>query len=197
MLADAPEMYLDEIQDWIAVTQDIGISRTALHDLIRDAGITYKMLAKAAAERGKDAREEWRMFARNNLLASMVIAVDECSKDGRTIFRKHGRAPCGQQAEIDADFVRGDRYSILAALGTGGYMGTRIVKGSVDGDEFFDFIVNDIVCFIFPSAEKILRSLPAQLPEMQPFPNDRSVLLLDNCAIHKSELLREVVEAKS
>ena len=31
---------------------------------------------------------------------------------------------------------------------------------------------------------------------MNPFPQDRSVLILDNCAIHKSAALREVIEAK-
>lgn len=30
---------------------------------------------------------------------------------------------------------------------------------------------------------------------MNPYPQDRSVLILDNCAIHKSEVLREVIEA--
>lgn len=30
---------------------------------------------------------------------------------------------------------------------------------------------------------------------MNAFPNDNSVLILDNCAIHKSAFLREVVEA--
>ncbi|KAJ7458198.1 hypothetical protein FB451DRAFT_1508595 [Mycena latifolia] len=44
MLAEAPEMYLDKIQDWIAVTQDTGISRTAIHMLINDSGLTYKIL---------------------------------------------------------------------------------------------------------------------------------------------------------
>lgn len=31
---------------------------------------------------------------------------------------------------------------------------------------------------------------------MNPYPQDRSVLILDNCSIHKSEALREVVEAQ-
>ncbi|KZS87565.1 hypothetical protein SISNIDRAFT_419389, partial [Sistotremastrum niveocremeum HHB9708] len=48
---------------------------------------------------------------------------------------------------------------------------------SVDGAEFFDFIVHDVI------------------PLMNPYPGDRSVLILDNCAIHKSRLLREVVES--
>jgi transposase len=30
---------------------------------------------------------------------------------------------------------------------------------------------------------------------MNPYPQDKSIIVLDNCAIHKSELLREVVEA--
>jgi transposase len=30
---------------------------------------------------------------------------------------------------------------------------------------------------------------------MNPYPQDCSVLILDNCAIHKSEVLREVIEA--
>jgi len=75
----------------------------------------------------------------------MIITVDESSKDGRTIFRKRGRAPKGHRAIIDADFVRGDRYSLLAALSIEGFVGTRAVEGSIDGDEFFDFIVDEIV----------------------------------------------------
>ena len=30
---------------------------------------------------------------------------------------------------------------------------------------------------------------------MNPYPQDNSIIVLDNCAIHKSEVLREVVEA--
>ncbi|KAJ7242535.1 hypothetical protein C8J57DRAFT_1084317, partial [Mycena rebaudengoi] len=144
LLAEAPEMYLDEIMDWVALFLDTSISRTALHMLIKDSGLTYKILQRAASERDEEAREAWRKLIRSNFIASMIVTADESSKDERTIFRKRGRAPSGHRAEIDADFVRGDRYSILAAITVDGYLGTRIVPGSVDGDEFFDFIVNDI-----------------------------------------------------
>ncbi|EDR00877.1 uncharacterized protein LACBIDRAFT_333721 [Laccaria bicolor S238N-H82] len=95
LLDDAPEMYLDEIQEWVAITQDLSISKTALHVLIRDAGVTYKVLRKAASERDEEARERFRDFARNHLVASMIITVDESSKDDRTIFCRRGRAPSG------------------------------------------------------------------------------------------------------
>jgi hypothetical protein len=44
--------------------------------------------------------------------------------------------------------VRGDRYSILPALTIDGYIALRIVKDSVDGGEFFDFVVEELVCLL-------------------------------------------------
>ncbi|KAH7871051.1 uncharacterized protein C8R40DRAFT_1007066, partial [Lentinula edodes] len=58
--------------------------------------------------------------------------VDETSKDERTIYRHYGRAPAGQRATISANFVRGERYSLVAAMSTEGYEACRVVPGSVD-----------------------------------------------------------------
>lgn len=140
------------------------------------------------------ARAEWKQLIQTSFISSMIVTADESSKDERTIFRKRGRAPRGHRAEIEANFVRGERYSILAAITINGYLVSRIVSGSVDSDEFFDFIVNDIVCMSIPSRDPSDDS--TKLPKMNAFPNDRSVLILDNCAIHKSKYLREMVEAQ-
>lgn len=145
MLDDSPELFLDEIQDWIAVSHDALLSKTALHCLIRDAGVTHKMLRKAASERDEEARDVFKTFIREHLTADMVVTADETSKDDRTIFRRFGRAPRGERANSSTDFVRGERYSIVAAISVDGYVATRVVPGSVDGDEFFDFIVQEVV----------------------------------------------------
>ena len=145
VLDQAPEMFLDEIQDWMALHRDTAISITSLHQVIQDAGLSLKMLHKAASERDEVAQEEFRTYVREHLVAEQVITVDESSKDDRTIFRHFGRALRGHRASIDADFVRGDRYSIVAAMSVDGYVGTRVVPGSVDGDDFFEFIVEDVV----------------------------------------------------
>jgi hypothetical protein len=60
LLEEAPEMYLSEIQDWIALAHEVHISRAALHLNICDAGITFKLLRRAAAERDEDCRLEWK-----------------------------------------------------------------------------------------------------------------------------------------
>jgi transposase len=58
LLEETPELFLDEIQEWLAVAHDTGISRSALHSIIHDCGLTYKALQRAAAERDDDWREE-------------------------------------------------------------------------------------------------------------------------------------------
>jgi transposase len=90
LISEAPGMYLDEIQDWIAVVHDVGISITALHENIRDCGMTYKVLHKAAVERDEEARIHWKEEMRANWVANQIVVVDETSKDDRTLARFYG-----------------------------------------------------------------------------------------------------------
>ncbi|TFY57047.1 hypothetical protein EVG20_g8692 [Dentipellis fragilis] len=149
-LVEFLDLTLAEMQDWVLVTHDLNISKTALHELLRDCAWSYKVLRKAAAERDEEQRAQFMAFVKDNLLSSMVITANESSKDDRTIFRRYGHAPKGQRAEIDASF-----WTVMSSL-----------------------ISLDI------------------LPQMKAYPNDRSMLILDNCAIHKSAALREMVEAQ-
>jgi transposase len=175
LLEEAPEMYLSEIQDWIALAHEVHISRSALHLNIRDAGITFKLLRKAAAERDEDLRQEWKQDVNAHFVASQMIFVDETSKDDRTIYRHYGRSVAGNRATISANFVRGERYSMVAALSLDGYEAVHVVPGSVDGEEFLDFIVNDVVRCMFYLFGFLLNHLPAaedeSLPSGQEHPN--------------------------
>jgi transposase len=192
LLEEAPEMYLSEIQDWIALAYEVHISTAALHANIRDAGITFKLLRKAAAERDEDLRQEWIQDVNTHFMASQMVFVDETSKDDRTIYRHYGRAVAGRRATISANFVRGERYSMVAALSLDGYEAVHVVPGSVDGEGFLDFIVNAVVRYTFFCFRFLLTLF--QLPTMNPYPQDKSILILDNCAIHKTRALREIVE---
>ncbi len=75
-------------------------------------------------------------------------------------------------------------------------MRVRVVEGSVDGSEFFNFIVDDVVRTIFFARIISLWFIcHFQLPRMNRWPADNSVLVMDNCAIHKAQSLRTVIEA--
>lgn len=145
LVSEAPDIYLDEIQEWFLIAHDVGISISALHYNLKDAGLTLKIMTKAASERDEARRQEYMDYARNNWVASQLVFVDETSKDDRTIYRHYGRSLIGQKATTQAPFCRGNRYSLVAALTTEGYICERAVEGSVNSIEFNDFIITEVV----------------------------------------------------
>ena len=75
-----------------------------------------------------------------------MIFVDETSKDKHTISWHYGCSITGTRVTVSANFIQGERYSMITALSLEGYEGVTVVPGSVDGEEFLDFIINDVVC---------------------------------------------------
>ena len=107
-------------------------------------------MQRNAAERDHELRAAWMYDVLATFTAEQFVVLDESSKDGRTLYRRYGRAPAGCRASATAPLERGTRYSILPALTVDGYItciAARAVEGSiqVDGLEFFDFVVEDVV----------------------------------------------------
>ncbi len=70
-----------------------------------------------------------------------------------------------------------NRYSILPAITLDGIIECMIVEGSFNTELFTQFI------------EDLLGS-------MQPFPAAKSVIVMDNCAIHKAQQIRDLIESR-
>jgi len=100
--------------------------------------------------------------------ADKFVWIDETGCDKRDQVRKLGYALQGECPVYHRLFHQGQRISIIAALTTEGVVSTEIIKGTVDGNKFTDFIQGKII------------------PEMMPFDgeNSKSVVILDNCSIH-------------
>ena len=64
--------------------------------------------------------------------------------------------------------VRGERVSALAIISTNGLLDVKVVRGTTNGDTFYDFIQENL------------------LPLLMPFngENPHSVVIMDNCSIH-------------
>jgi hypothetical protein len=60
-------------------------------------------------------------------------------------YHRYGYTMPGERADFVDVFVRGDRYSLLAAMTTAGYITVDVVPGSYDGLAFFDFIAEEVV----------------------------------------------------
>ncbi|KIM62379.1 hypothetical protein SCLCIDRAFT_38492, partial [Scleroderma citrinum Foug A] len=136
-------------------------------------GLTCKILHKLASERDEQRQQDFQQLILHMFQGdgSEFIFVDETSKDKRTWARHYGHAMSGAHASLSDVFVRGDRYSLVAAMTIDGYITADVVEGSYDHELFYVFIMQQV------------------LPMMHPFPAEKSVIVLDNCHIHHNEEL--------
>lgn len=143
------DTYLLELQWWLAIHHDIHISISALQETLERTGLTRKLLHKIAVERDNEGRRDYFYTIQNGFSGTgrEFVTVDESSKNEHDVARRYGRAPIGMPADFEDVFIRGIRYTLVAAMSMDGYIAQRVVEGSLDSYDFFDFIVEDVVSF--------------------------------------------------
>ncbi|THU92537.1 hypothetical protein K435DRAFT_593366, partial [Dendrothele bispora CBS 962.96] len=105
LTAESPELFLDEIQDWVVITHMTAISWPQLWQILKDCAISYKHLRRAAAERNEELCQEWCQAYQQAYTARQLLFIDETSKDDCTIYQHYGCSILGQRATIPANFV--------------------------------------------------------------------------------------------
>jgi hypothetical protein len=143
LFSEESDLYLDEVCTWLAFEHDIIISPSALSRNLEQAGLTRKVLQKLAIEHDEAHREEFKDSLQNHFIGdgSEFVVLDETSKNERTYARLYGRAARGKRATLTDVFVRGDRYSLCAAMTVEGYIAARVVEGSYDERHETDTVV--------------------------------------------------------
>jgi DDE superfamily endonuclease len=102
--------------------------------------------------------------------ADQLIFIDESAANERTGDRKYGWAPVGVTPYESRPFKRSERWSILPAYTIEGFITWEITQGSFTAETFEVFIENKV------------------LPLCNPFPLPRSIIIMDNAPIHRSEV---------
>ena len=154
--------------------------------------LIFKQVDRRAMERDEDVRATYMYNMSLEYQPEQLVFVDESSCD-RRISRGYGRAVRGRRVTRKTVFVRGRRYcntnclvdsayivirySVLPAICLDGILTVKILEGSFDSDSFARFI-DGLLC------------------HMNPFPGPNSVIVMDNCRIHKSDLVREMIEER-
>jgi DDE superfamily endonuclease len=103
--------------------------------------------------------------------AEQLVFIDETAANERTLDRKFGWSPVGLPSREIRPARRSQRWSVLPAYTLDGYIAYDIVHGSYNTASFNQFI-----------AEKVL-------PLCRP-PHRRSILIMDNASIHRSQVHR-------
>ena len=102
--------------------------------------------------------------------AERLMFVDESAANEGTMDRKFGWAPIGLSAHEIHPAKRSEQWSILPAYTIDGYIIYNIVHGSYNAELFHTFIENKVLSLC------------------SPYPGPRSVLIMDNASIHRSQV---------
>jgi len=102
--------------------------------------------------------------------AEQLMFLDESVANKRTADRKYGWAPIGTTPHLYQSLNRSERWSILPVYTIDGFLTWEIMQAGFDKQSFNDFVRHQV------------------LPFCNPFPGIRSILVMDNCKIHHSEV---------
>ncbi|KAK2459804.1 hypothetical protein APHAL10511_008236 [Amanita phalloides] len=172
-----PDIYLDELQMELKDVLGVIVDKSMIWHGLRRGGYTMKQLTRVAIER---SAEKWAEFAARvgTYEAEQLVFVDESAVDCRTTYRGRAWAIHGNKATRKAFFVHGRHFSILPALSlTEGILHCDIVEGAFDSNLFYTFISR-------------------LLDRMELFPGSNSVIVMDNCRIHKHPAILDLIESR-
>ncbi|PPR02227.1 hypothetical protein CVT24_011455 [Panaeolus cyanescens] len=172
-----PDLYLYELQALLQDALGVYVTENTISATLRRQGFTRKKVSMPALERNEDLRAEYQTNIGENYAAEQLVFVDESACNRNTTKRLFGWAPTGQRSRRHDYFIRGQRYSILPALSLDGVLHLDVINRSYT-QELFDGFIDGL------------------LDNMNPFPARNSVIVMDNASIHKSQALREMIEAR-
>lgn len=171
-LVDKPGMYLDEMSDFICDEFHVLVKPSTISRALARVGWSKKTARQEARERNADLRD----FYIHNLSAFrsyQLVYIDESGCDKRVGFRRTGWSPLGTAPVQTTRFHRGNRYQILPAYCQDGILVSRVFQCSTDSVVFEDFI------------QQVLQ-------HCRPWPESKSVLIMDNASFHHSERIKQM-----
>ena len=175
---DDPSLYLDDLCSKLGDQFNITVSPSTVCRVLHRYGMTRKKIRQVAAQRCEALRGAFMsqvfMFRKE-----MFVWADETGCDKRTHIRKFGYSIIGTTPTCTRHLIRGTRYNAIAAMSSSSVLALKIKNGTVNGEDFFDFIRGELI------------------PQMLPFDgqNHNSILVLDNCSIHHVHEVKQVLQS--
>ena len=134
------------------------------------------MLSKEARQRDPVLRAAWfKKLA--DWRADQLVFLDESGINTTLGEPTHGYAKKGSRIEYKVKAGRAENMSLLPAITVDGYLVCNAYQGAVNMEMFIAF-VRDFV-----------------LPKCNPWPQPRSVIIMDNAKIHRSEVSTKVAQS--
>jgi len=187
LIIDSPEAFLGEIsgtlrqlselQDW----EGLPHSPSTVSRVLRAVEYTHKCIITHSRQRSAHCCREFALGIRR-VPIKCVVSMDQVHKDGSTSHRLYGWALRGVRDEVMiGDPRKIPCYSVMATVSIDGVVET-MTCAVPPSDTALDYAL--FIHALAPSMGKWNPDLPTEEWEAQ---DSRSVLLIDNAAIHSDE----------
>lgn len=171
---NCPGIYFREVQERFDVTGTwVSLCRTA-----KRLGLTRQKMKKYAIRRSEIHRGQY-MAEIEAFDPEMVVFIDETGCDRRNSIRQLGYGIRGITSITHRLLIYGQRISAIGVMPTRGVEDVYQVEGNVNGDIFINFVQRCLLNVIQPFDET----------------NPRSVIILDNAAIHHLDAVVALISA--
>lgn len=177
-LLENPAACLTELKEELLTKTNMLVSCSTICRTLQRLGFTRKKLQYVVLSRSDEDRATFSEEMQY-ITADKIIWVDESGCDRRNSRHRFGYHVRGITPVHYNLGLRGQRLSVTAAMSTRGIEDINITDGTVNGEDFSQFIECSI------------------LPIMNPFDgtNPRSVLILDNASVHHVNRVVELINS--
>ena len=182
-----PTFHFDEYAEELFSETGHAYSSRIVRQVMSRAAFVYKLATeRSPIERDPEFRRFWReqvIFPGGLIRAEHLLYVDETNKRNEDCARKRVHCIKGQRVKIPSRASNsGLSASIIASISIEGIQSCTAIdiarEGNVDGELFLQVLKHDI------------------LPICEPWPGRRSVIVLDNAAVHMKYLIDAECAAK-
>ena len=144
LVIQKPGIYFHEVQKDVMDTLQLEVDISTICRFLKESGFTRQKLCYVALQRDDYLRQKftWDMSLYD---PSMFIFLDETGTDRRDVPRKYGYSMRGKPAHRHTLLVRGEHVSGIAVISVNGLLDISVVKGSVDGDKFYSFVLKHLL----------------------------------------------------
>ena len=128
------------------------VSTSTLCKFLHRSGFSKQRMGAVAPQQDRALREQY-IFDVSMYTPEMLVFVDETGADRRDRMRKYiyGLSVRGKPPVYNTLLFRGERISAIACLSVECFLDVS-VKGTSDGDEFYEFVNTSLVPHLLPFA---------------------------------------------
>ncbi|KAI5211373.1 hypothetical protein E4T38_01308 [Aureobasidium subglaciale] len=184
LLAHRNDLRLEELAFGLWCEFDIEVSQLTVSRMMREESLSSKVNTRiasrqSAAQQGAYEETLAELMARGHEVnidpIEMLLYLDESTASENAMFRRRSWSAIGLPAYTRSELVSKVQCSVLPALDFSGYLpgATLVVEGAVT-QAIYEHWLEAVV-----------------LPQCEPYPGRRSIVIMDNCSTHYSDKLGE------